>query len=100
MDAVNELRNIGKIEKKQKIKFDREARWGLAFLSPWMIGFLLFYLLPMIASFVFSLYDFNPALPDEARFVGFENWRRALFVDEEVRLSFLRTLKYLSLIHI
>lgn len=94
MDAINALRNAGKTEKGQKNKFDREARWGLAFLSPWMIGFLLFYFLPMIASFVFSLYDFNPAVPDEAHFIGFENWRRALFKDEEVGLSFLRTFRY------
>lgn len=96
LDALEEVkgskirRNLSKGEK-------REARWGLAFLSPWIIGFLLFYLAPMIASFVFSLYDFNPALPDEARFIGFDNWERALFVDEEVRLSFLRTLQFTAI---
>lgn len=75
----------------------KEARWGLMFLSPFIIGFLAFYLLPMIASFVFSLYDFNPAVPDQAAFVGFENWRRALFEDEEVRLSFVRTIHFAAI---
>ena len=75
----------------------KEARWGLVFLTPWMIGFLLFYLAPMVASFVFSLYDFNPAVPDQARFIGFANWQRALFDDEEVRLSFLRTLHFAAI---
>lgn len=75
----------------------KEAGWGLVFLTPWMIGFLLFYLAPMIASFVFSLYDFNPAVPDQAKFIGFENWQRALLVDEEVRLSFLRTLNFAAI---
>jgi multiple sugar transport system permease protein len=75
----------------------REARWGLVFLSPWMIGFLLFYFLPMIASFVFSLYDFNPAVPDEAAFIGFDNWYRALVVDKEVRLSFVRTIHFAAI---
>lgn len=97
MDAVNELRSLTTKQQGQKPKFDREARWGLAFLSPWMIGFILFYLLPMVASFVFSLYDFNPALPDEARFIGFDNWNRALFEDDEVRLSFLRTIRYTAI---
>ncbi|RMH01646.1 MAG: sugar ABC transporter permease [Chloroflexi bacterium] len=82
-----------KLSKSEK----REAGWGLVFLSPWMIGFLLFYFFPMIASFVFSLYDFNPAVPDQATFVGFENWRRALFVDEEVRLSFIRTIHFAAI---
>lgn len=88
-------------EKPPKPKMTRlqkkEAGWGLIFLAPWMIGFLLFYLAPMIASFVFSLYDFNPAVPDQARFIGFANWNRALFIDEEVRLSFLRTLHFAAI---
>ena len=28
----------------------REARWGYLFLSPWILGFLAFTLLPMIAT--------------------------------------------------
>jgi hypothetical protein len=77
-----------RISKMQK----KEALWGLAFLSPWIIGFLVFYFLPMIASFYFSLLEFNPAVPDQAAFIGFDNWRRALFEDEEVRQSFFRTI--------
>jgi multiple sugar transport system permease protein len=72
----------------------REAKWGLFFLTPWMIGFLAFYFLPMIASFGFSLLNFNPAVPDQATFIGFQNWQRAIFSDEEVKLSFIRTLHF------
>jgi multiple sugar transport system permease protein len=75
----------------------KEARWGLLFLTPWIIGFLAFYFFPMIASFAFSLFDFNPAVPDQARFIGFENWRRALLVDTEVRMSFFRTLHFMAI---
>ncbi len=75
----------------------REARWGLTFLTPWIIGFVLFYLAPMVASFVFSLYDFNPAVPDQAKFIGFDNWYRALFSDDEVWLSFVRTLQFAAI---
>lgn len=94
---------IGKIETgqkkpRQKIKLTqrqkREARTGLMFLSPWIIGFLLFNLLPMLASFGFSLMEFNPAVPDQARFIGFQNWYRAIVQDPEVRLSFGRTLQF------
>ncbi len=98
MAFIENVRNIDlrkpKLKRKRSIREKREARWGLLFISPWMLGFVLFYLLPMIASFVFSLYDFNPAVPDEATFIGFRNWRRALFEDKEVYKSFIRTLHF------
>ncbi len=82
-----------KMTRRQK----KEALWGLLFLSPWIIGFLAFYVLPMIASFGFSLMDFNPTLPEQARFIGFQNWQRALFQDPEVRQSFLRTIQFAAI---
>ena len=84
-------------KKKRSGLLKKEARWGLLFLSPWMIGFILFYLLPMLASFGFSLLNFNPAVPDEATFIGFQNWRRALFEDREVLLSFVRTIHFTAI---
>lgn len=91
----------GRVKQAQRRKLSRlekkEMTWGLFFISPWMIGFLLFYFLPMVASFGFSLYDFNPAVPDQARFVGFANWQRALFQDEEVWLSLGRTLHFAAI---
>lgn len=83
-------RKLGKLEK-------REIKWGLAFLSPWMIGFLAFYFLPMVASFGFSLFNFNPAVPEQARFIGFDNWVRALFQDSEVWLSLVRTFHFAAI---
>lgn len=62
----------------------REARWGLIFISPWLIGFTLFYLMPMIASLIFSTYDFTLSAPEDAHFVGFDNWNRMLFHDSNV----------------
>ncbi len=69
-------------------------RWGWIFISPWIIGFLLFYLLPMLASFGFSLFDFNLATPDQAHYIGFSNWQRALADDPEVLDSFAKTFKF------
>ena len=59
----------------------REARWGLLFISPWLIGFLIFYLAPMIISLVLSTYNFTLSAPEDARFVGLDNWKRMLFND-------------------
>ncbi|HEX2756717.1 MAG TPA: hypothetical protein VHM48_14705, partial [Candidatus Limnocylindrales bacterium] len=41
----------------------REAIWGLVFVGPWIIGFLLFTFGPLVASFVLSLTDFNLVRP-------------------------------------
>lgn len=95
------IAGIKQREKKPRHKLTRlqkkEALWGLLFLSPWMIGFVIFYFLPMLASFGFSLLNFNPAVPDQASFIGFQNWIRALTVDPEVRLSFVRTIHFAAI---
>ena len=67
--------------------------WGFLFISPWVIGFLLFGLIPFVASFVFSTYNFQLSSPDETTYIGFENWRRLLFEDptvwESLRVTFV-----------
>jgi multiple sugar transport system permease protein len=52
----------------------RQIRWGWIFLSPWIIGFLVFTLFPMLASLVFTFTDFNLNDPDAMRFIGFDNY--------------------------
>lgn len=81
--------------KTKRSKLERQKMWwGILFITPWIIGFLAFYLIPMIASFGFSVYDFPLANPDQARFVGLSNWRRMLFQDAEVPLAFFRVFKF------
>ena len=48
----------------------REARWGYGFIGLWIVGFLIFYLLPMLASLGFSLLDFTLGAPEDVKFVG------------------------------
>jgi multiple sugar transport system permease protein len=57
---------------------DREALTGLLFVSPWIIGFVLFSALPMVASFVLSLTEFDPREPDQITFVGLDNYAQML----------------------
>ncbi|MBE2198622.1 MAG: sugar ABC transporter permease [Anaerolinea sp.] len=96
MTATTSDRNLlaGSKRKKSSSLLRYRQRWGWIFISPWIIGFLLFYLLPMIASFVFSLYNFNLATPDQVSFIGFANWRRALVEDPEVIGSFAKTFRF------
>jgi multiple sugar transport system permease protein len=72
----------------------REATWGWIFVAPWIVGFLLFTLLPMAAALVFSLTDFDPRRPDEIRFIGLDNYRH-LAADAGVQHSLLVTVRFI-----
>ncbi len=56
----------------------REGLIGLLFLSPWILGFVLLKLAPIVASLVFSFTDFYMLTPEETSFVGLENYLRVL----------------------
>jgi multiple sugar transport system permease protein len=52
----------------------RETFWGLIFVAPWIIGFLLFTIGPLIASLVLSFTDFDLVRPEAIRFIGLDNY--------------------------
>ena len=52
----------------------REALAGYLFISPWILGFLLFTLLPMAASLVLSFFKWDMLSP--AEFVGWKNLQK------------------------
>jgi multiple sugar transport system permease protein len=54
----------------------REARWGLIFIAPWIIGFLAFTLIPMLATFVFTFTNINLDQREPLAFVGLDNYVR------------------------
>jgi multiple sugar transport system permease protein len=67
---------------------------GLLFASPWIVGFLIFQLIPIIASAYYSFTNFN--LFQDPQFVGFRNYQH-LLSDELFWKSLLNTL-YLTVI--
>jgi ABC-type sugar transport system permease subunit len=52
----------------------REARWGVIFIAPWIVGFLAFTLIPMVATFVFTFTNINLDQKEPLRFVGLDNY--------------------------
>jgi ABC-type sugar transport system permease subunit len=56
----------------------REAFWGYVFISPWIVGFLVFVLGPMIASLLFTFTNINLAQETPLGFVGLKNWQTLL----------------------
>ena len=59
----------------------QEARWGFFFITPWIVGFLVFQVGPMIASFYFSLTEYNVLSPPA--WVGFANYTRMFTADPQ-----------------
>ncbi len=80
------------VKKKNRLKRE-QTLWGWIFLSPWIIGFIAFTLVPLLVSIVFSLLDFKLNKPDEMSFVGLHNYR-ALLKDPLVAQSLLVTFKF------
>lgn len=62
--------------KKTRLRYDK--LFGLALISPWLIGFLLFKLIPILASLGISFTDFRLLTPDQTTFVGFDNYAKLL----------------------
>jgi ABC-type sugar transport system permease subunit len=71
----------------------REALWGYGFISVWIVGFLLFTLIPMIATFVFTFTNINLIQDQPLRFVGLENYQQ-LFSDPRTWDALLVTFRF------
>jgi ABC-type sugar transport system permease subunit len=54
----------------------RESTWGLLFLAPWILGFVLFFAGPMLASLGASFTDLVLVRPGATHFIGLDNWTR------------------------
>jgi multiple sugar transport system permease protein len=68
--------------RRRMTRRERRALWlGLAFVSPWLFGFLVFTAYPVVASLYFSFTDYN--VVSSPRFIGLRNyldlWRDPLF---------------------
>ena len=62
-----------------KPRLSRQARQnikGYLFISPWLLGFLLWVLGPMVASLIISLTEWNILTPP--KYVGFDNYTKLL----------------------
>jgi ABC-type sugar transport system permease subunit len=97
MDVADQSGLLLKGKPAKRTRLQQEARIGLLFLSPWLIGFILLKALPILAALIFSLTDFHMLTPEETRFVGLENYVR--FVrDTQAGASLFGSLGYFLLI--
>jgi multiple sugar transport system permease protein len=69
------------------------TKWGLTFLSPWIIGLLVFTLIPIIATLIFSFTNYSAVTPESTVWVGLKNYSD-MIADKDVANSFMVTIKY------
>ena len=65
---------------------------GIAFITPWLLGFLLLTAGPMLASLVISFHSWSMLSPPE--WVGLDNYRRILTEDPLFAISLWNTVYY------
>ncbi len=78
---------IGRIER-------HEAKWAYLFVSPWVFGFLLLTIGPMIASLFFSFTQWD--VLNEARWVGLKNYQDMFGADWKAVSRALSNVAYLT----
>lgn len=86
------LKKKVKSQKPKNAQAKKEALWGLLFVSPFIIGFLVFMLGPMIFSFIGSFTNYN--LTSRMDFIGLGNFKRMFTSDELFWKSLSNTAYY------
>mgnify|MGYP001225336739 CR=1 FL=1 len=82
------FRLVPKLSKLEK----RNLITGLLFISPWIVGFVVFLLYPIAASAYYSLTSFTPV--GQARFIGLQNYQQLLTSDPLFVKSLANTAYY------
>lgn len=68
---------------------------GYFFASPWIVGFILFYVIPIISLAYYSFTDYS--IIGEPVWVGLENYKKMLFDDPKIWQSMKVTVTYVLL---
>ena len=94
MRAANKNASSGPRHRRRGPLARSETLAGLAFISPWLVGFLIFTAGPMLASLWLSFTEYDVLNPPE--WIGLGNYRE-LFEDPRLRLSLWNSFFYAAL---
>jgi len=81
------VRARGATRKKQENTFA-----GYLFAAPWIVGFLIFVIVPLGFSIYWSFTDYRVVSNEPANWVGFDNYSKLILKDEGFRASIVNTL--------
>ena len=73
-------------------RYPKNWRWGLLFILPWLLGFLILQAYPLIMSLYYSFTDFS--ILSDGKWVGLENYMDLFQKDKYFVKSFFLTFKY------
>ncbi len=93
-NATVEKQSVAAKVKKRRYTLGESRYLGLLYISPWIIGFLVFTLYPIIASFVLSFTDCN--LLNAPEFIGIKNYA-SMFEDDTFKTAMTVTFEYVAL---
>ncbi len=81
---------------KRKRSYEQtRGRSGYVFILPWLIGFAVFFIRPIINSFIYSLSDVTINQGISVKFLGLEQYHELLFKDTEFLPALLDACKQL-----
>jgi len=83
---------LAKIVGAQTHMQTRQAVWGYLFALPWILGLIIFFGGPILASAYFSLTEY--AVLDAPKFIGLANYARAFYRDDLFWPSLGRTFQF------
>ena len=76
----------------------KKGLWGFILLCPWLIGFLGFFLIPLVQTFYYALFDMKLANNGFSfDFIGIDNFRYIFTVDPDYNQELLAALRDMAL---
>lgn len=84
---------LRKPKRSKTYRFGQHNLVGYLFISPWLITFFLFTLIPIAVSLVLSFTDYN-VLANHGDFIGLDNFQRMFFEDRRFWRSVNATVRY------
>jgi len=80
----------------KKTKFKQDNLAGYLFVSPWLIAFMLFTLVPMVISLLLAFTNYD-ILSADWEFIGLDNFQRMFFADVRYGRALAATLKFVGI---
>ncbi|HBX69425.1 MAG TPA: sugar ABC transporter permease [Chloroflexi bacterium] len=98
MEQITQIREVlpsWRSLRNMQPRAKRDFKLGMLFISPWLIGFLAFTLIPMVATFIFTFLNLRitDGLLNPLTFVGLQNYK-LMFSDPQTWTSLWITVKF------
>lgn len=78
------MKNMNKDKHKKTSLTEKKARWGWVFISPWIVGFVCFFALPLLTAVYYTFTKIKiTAYGLQFDFIGFQNYLEAFTVDPD-----------------